>query len=144
MIATVDITPLLQPQHLSAQVQVLRQRLRWAHVRHLPTFERDRAIGERKRQIEVVIDDQDRDLASKLVERLEQLLDHGRSKTLERLVANTNPPASNANGLAFSPDEKKLYVIDTGFTDGPDNPSHIRVFDVDFSTPPIRPTQRSS
>ena len=34
------------------------------------------------------------------------------------------------NGLAFSPDEKKLYVIDTGFTDGPDNPSHIRVFDV--------------
>jgi gluconolactonase len=30
------------------------------------------------------------------------------------------------NGIAFSPDEKKLYVIDTGFTDGPDNPSHIR------------------
>jgi DNA-binding beta-propeller fold protein YncE len=25
------------------------------------------------------------------------------------------------NGIAFSPDEKKLYVIDTGFTDGPDN-----------------------
>jgi gluconolactonase len=37
------------------------------------------------------------------------------------------------NGLAFSPDEKKLYVIDTGFTDGPDNPSHLRVFDVDHS-----------
>jgi gluconolactonase len=37
------------------------------------------------------------------------------------------------NGLAFSPDEKKLYVIDTGFTDGPDNPSHIRVFDVDIA-----------
>ena len=36
------------------------------------------------------------------------------------------------NGIAFSPDEKKLYVIDTGFTDGPDNPSHIRVFDVDI------------
>jgi gluconolactonase len=34
------------------------------------------------------------------------------------------------NGIAFSPDEKKLYVIDTGFTDGPDNPSHIRVFDL--------------
>src|SRR3984957_16467789 len=33
------------------------------------------------------------------------------------------------NGIAFSPDEKKLYVIDTGFTDGPDTPSHIRVFD---------------
>jgi gluconolactonase len=37
------------------------------------------------------------------------------------------------NGLALSPDEKKLYVIDTGFTDGPDNPSHIRVFDVDVA-----------
>ena len=37
------------------------------------------------------------------------------------------------NGIAFSPDEKKLYVIDTGFTDGPDNPSHIRVFDVDHA-----------
>ena len=36
------------------------------------------------------------------------------------------------NGLAFSPDEKRLYVLDTGFTDGPDNPSHIRVFDVDL------------
>jgi gluconolactonase len=35
------------------------------------------------------------------------------------------------NGITFAPDEKKLYVIDTGFTDGPDNPSHIRVFDVD-------------
>jgi gluconolactonase len=37
------------------------------------------------------------------------------------------------NGLAFSPDEKKLYIIDTGFTDGPQNPSHIRVFDVDVA-----------
>jgi gluconolactonase len=35
------------------------------------------------------------------------------------------------NGITFSPDEKKLYVIDTGFTDGPNNPSHIRVFDAD-------------
>ena len=35
------------------------------------------------------------------------------------------------NGITFSPDEKKLYVIDTGLTDGPNNPSHIRVFDVD-------------
>ncbi len=26
------------------------------------------------------------------------------------------------NGITFSPDEKKLYIIDTGFTDNPDNP----------------------
>src|SRR5689334_18824742 len=37
------------------------------------------------------------------------------------------------NGIALSPDEKKLYIIDTGFTDGPDNPSHIRVFDLDVA-----------
>jgi gluconolactonase len=37
------------------------------------------------------------------------------------------------NGIAFSPDEKKLYVLDTGFTDGPDNPSHIRVFNLDVA-----------
>src|SRR5947207_1341508 len=36
------------------------------------------------------------------------------------------------NGLAFSPDERKLYICDTGFTDGPDNPSHIRVVHVDL------------
>jgi len=32
------------------------------------------------------------------------------------------------NGLAFSPDEKKLYIIDSGITDG--GPSNMRVFDV--------------
>jgi len=35
------------------------------------------------------------------------------------------------NGVAFSPDEKKLYVIDTGLTEGEGNPAWIRVFDVD-------------
>ena len=35
------------------------------------------------------------------------------------------------NGIAFSPDEKKLYIIDTGASEGPDNPAHMRVFDVD-------------
>ena len=34
------------------------------------------------------------------------------------------------NGLAFSPDEKKLYIADTGRTHGRDFPAHIRVFDV--------------
>jgi len=36
------------------------------------------------------------------------------------------------NGIALSPDEKKLYVIDTGVTEGPGNPAWIRVFDVDI------------
>jgi gluconolactonase len=32
------------------------------------------------------------------------------------------------NGLAFSPDERRLYIVDTGISHG--GPSHIRVFDV--------------
>ena len=38
------------------------------------------------------------------------------------------------NGICFSPDEKKLYVIDTGISEGPGNPAHIRVFDVDIAS----------
>jgi gluconolactonase len=35
------------------------------------------------------------------------------------------------NGLAFSPDERLLYIVDTGISHG--GPSHIRVFDVNGS-----------
>ncbi len=34
------------------------------------------------------------------------------------------------NGLAFSPDEKILYVSDTGASHEPDGPHHIRAYDV--------------
>lgn len=34
------------------------------------------------------------------------------------------------NGLAFSPDESKLYVADTGASHDPEGPRHIRAFDV--------------
>jgi gluconolactonase len=34
------------------------------------------------------------------------------------------------NGLAFSPDEQRLYVSDTGGSHTPNGPHHIRVFDV--------------
>lgn len=34
------------------------------------------------------------------------------------------------NGLAFSPDETKLYVADSGLSHDPQGPHHIRVFDV--------------
>ncbi|MBP2158133.1 MULTISPECIES: SMP-30/gluconolactonase/LRE family protein [Asticcacaulis] len=34
------------------------------------------------------------------------------------------------NGLAFSPDETRLYVVDSGRTHVKDGPRHIRVFDV--------------
>jgi gluconolactonase len=34
------------------------------------------------------------------------------------------------NGICFSPDESRLYVVDTGATHTPGGPRHIRVFDV--------------
>jgi gluconolactonase len=34
------------------------------------------------------------------------------------------------NGLAFSPDESLLYVVDSGFTHRPDGPRHVRRFQV--------------
>ena len=34
------------------------------------------------------------------------------------------------NGIAFSPDERRLYIADTGVTHVKDGPRHIRVFDV--------------
>ncbi len=34
------------------------------------------------------------------------------------------------NGLAFSPDESRIYVADSGLSHDPDGPHHIRVFDV--------------
>ena len=34
------------------------------------------------------------------------------------------------NGLCFSPDYSKLYIVDTGATHKPDHPRHIRVYDV--------------
>jgi gluconolactonase len=37
---------------------------------------------------------------------------------------------TNPNGIGFSPDEKRLYVADTGRSFDPDGPLHIRVFDV--------------
>lgn len=35
------------------------------------------------------------------------------------------------NGICFSPDASKLYIVDTGASHDPDCPKHIRVFDVD-------------
>jgi gluconolactonase len=35
------------------------------------------------------------------------------------------------NGIAFSPDERQLYIADTGRTHGAHNPAHIRVFEID-------------
>jgi gluconolactonase len=41
------------------------------------------------------------------------------------------------NGIAFSPDEKYLYVVETGATHKEDGPRHIRRFRVDASARPF-------
>lgn len=46
--------------------------------------------------------------------------------TVEAVVTDMVKP----NGLAFSPDETKLYVVDTGRSHGPENPANMRVYDV--------------
>ena len=48
------------------------------------------------------------------------------SGSLDAVATDFNCP----NGLAFSPDESRLYIADTGRMFG-DDPTHIRVFDVD-------------
>lgn len=37
---------------------------------------------------------------------------------------------SRPNGLAFSPDESQLYIVDSGLFPDPNGPHHIRVFEV--------------
>ena len=49
-------------------------------------LEHDRAVGQRERKIEMVVDDQDRHMMAQPVERLEQFLDDRRRQPLERLV----------------------------------------------------------
>ena len=45
------------------------------------------------------------------------------------------------NGLAFSPDEKLLYIVDTGFTHVTNGPRHIRVAEVAPNGRSLRPAK---
>src|SRR3546814_591670 len=50
---------------------------------------------------------------------------------MPRAAGSPSPPTtSKPNGLAFSPDEKILYVADTGASHDPEGPRHIRAFKV--------------
>jgi gluconolactonase len=66
--------------------------------------------------------------------------DHQMNAELPRTVYRVDPSGgkmevvskdqTRPNGIAFSPDEKILYICDTGITDGPDKPSNIMAYDV--------------
>lgn len=46
------------------------------------------------------------------------------------VLASVADDFDKPNGLAFSPDQRTLYVADSAVTEGPDHPSHIRAFSV--------------
>ena len=68
-----------------------RKRLGRPLMDHPAALQRHRGIGQRQRQIEMVIDDDDGDFLAQPVEGLEQLLDHGRRQALEGLVEQQHP-----------------------------------------------------
>jgi len=53
-------------------------------------------------------------------------------KTRESTVVATD--MDKPNGICFSPDEKKLYIVDTGAPKHPNDPHPIRVYDVEDGT----------
>ena len=64
-----------QPKHLAPQLQIVAQRRRRPRVNDPSSLERDGTIGQRERQIEVMIDDDERDFVPQPIEALEELLD---------------------------------------------------------------------
>src|SRR3984957_20253845 len=68
---------LSQPEHLAAQIEIVAQRFRRALMNHLAALQRHRGGGQRQRQIEIVIDDDDGDFLAQSVESFEQLCYRG-------------------------------------------------------------------
>src|ERR687885_1854060 len=81
----------LHPEHAAAELEIAGERLGRPLVHDAPAFEHIGAVGEREHEIEMMLDDDDRDLAPQPVESLEQLLGHGRRQALEGLVEQEQP-----------------------------------------------------
>src|SRR5207253_9597892 len=64
------------PKDGLAECKVGEERLGGAGVGHAAAVEDVGAVGQREHQVEVVLDDEDRDLAAQLVQRFEHLLYH--------------------------------------------------------------------
>src|SRR6266404_4048447 len=67
----------LKPQDLFAEVEIGKQRARRSFVRHVPAVEDVGAVCERQHQVQMVLDDQNRDFLPELLDRLEDFIDHG-------------------------------------------------------------------
>jgi hypothetical protein len=74
-----SITLVLKPEDLLAIAQILEQRLRRTLVKDRAALEREHAVGGREHEIEVVLDDQDRQVGAQCIECLEEL-EHDRGR----------------------------------------------------------------
>src|ERR1700694_3945908 len=82
---------LSDPEHGLAKVEVREQGLGGSRVADASAIENVSVIGERQDEVEVVLDDEDRDLVSQLVERLEDFFYHRGCESLERLLGGEQP-----------------------------------------------------
>src|SRR5258708_28089134 len=87
---------LSDPEDGLAEVEVREQRLIGSRVADASAIENVSVIGERQDEVEVVLDDEDRDLVSQLVERLEDFFYHRGCESLERLAPAPPPPRNHS------------------------------------------------
>jgi hypothetical protein len=87
-----------KPEHLAAQFEILAQRLRGADMRHLAALQRDRPVRQRQRQIEMVIDDDDRDV----------LRNRSKASNSSSVTAGDRPSnGSSSSSTRVSPDSAR-------------------------------------
>src|SRR4051794_12285346 len=65
----------LEPENLLAVVEIRQQRRRRPIMEHRAALQREDAVGQRQHEVEIVLDDQDRDVLPQPVEHAEQLED---------------------------------------------------------------------
>src|SRR6266849_6167639 len=82
---------LSDPEDGLAEVEVREQRLGGSRVADPSAIKNVRVIGERKDEVEVVLDDENGNLVPQLVERLEDFFYHRGCESLERLVEEQQP-----------------------------------------------------
>src|SRR5262249_35377637 len=80
-----------QPKDLLAIAEIGEQWLGWSLVQHAAALEDEDTVGQCQHQIEIVLNDHDRQILAQPVERLEQLEDDRWRQALERLVEQQEP-----------------------------------------------------
>src|SRR2546423_7429381 len=106
------------PEDLPAQVEIFTQRGRGSLMHDRAALEHIRAIGQGQHEIEIMLDDDHRDLPAQAVEGLEQFLDDRGCETLERLVEQQHPDvarqrARHRDHLLFAAGEEIRWRVES-------------------------------